>query len=383
MGVEIKNHDRKFFNQFQIYQSVVNTAMSRPLRVQQMWDSFFMCMMRRSANFSVPGSGKTASVLGMYTFLKQTGEIQRIVVICPKNAFGSWIDEFSLCFGEKDTLRVLNLHDIRYPSVSARKSALKYDAGTANLILVNYESVNSVLDDLIPLVQSNSLLVFDEVHKVKRIGGEYTSAALVLAGYAAYLTAMTGTPFYYCVHLAEELARSGKRVIIWCIFLDSIQKLSVALEKKGIPTRRIYGTVPLEERQQILNEFKAGCFQVLLTNPHTLAESVSLHSICHDAIYYEYSYNLVHLLQSKDRIHRLGLPEGQYTQYTYIQMEYCTDNGLWSMEGTVYQRLKEKEQTMAEAIDHHILEVLPTSREDLEIIFNLLFKNKKLQYNDQ
>lgn len=535
LGVEIKNHDRKFSNQFQIYQSVVNTAMSRPLRIQQMWDSFFMCMMRRSANFSVPGSGKTASVLGMYTFLKQTGEIQRIVVICPKNAFGSWIDEFSLCFGGKDTLRVLNLHDIRYPSVSARKSALKYDAGTANLILVNYESVNSVLDDLIPLVQSNSLLVFDEVHKVKRIGGEYASAALVLAGHAAYLTAMTGTPipnsyldiynllhilfpeeydeffrfsipmlrsptsseiavinnslqpffcrttkeqlnvppaepdilavcsanenenrllrllqmkyrknkltlflrilqmesnphmllkkldlkdfryllddsvsaseidyadysaevqqliencppstkFYYCVHLAEELARSGKRVIIWCIFLDSIQKLSAALEKKGIPTRRIYGTVPLEERQQILNEFKAGCFQVLLTNPHTLAESVSLHSICHDAIYYEYSYNLVHLLQSKDRIHRLGLPEGQYTQYTYIQMEYCTDNGLWSMEGTVYQRLKEKEQMMAEAIDHHILEVLPTSMEDLEIIFNPLFKNKKLQYNDQ
>lgn len=33
----------------------------------------------------------------------------------------------------------------------------------------------------------------------------------------------------------------------------------------------------------------SGKIQVLLTTPHTLAESVSLHSVCHDAIYFEYS----------------------------------------------------------------------------------------------
>lgn len=67
-----------------------------------------------------------------------------------------------------------------------------------------------------------------------------------------------------------------------------------------------------------MNAFKNKEFNILITNPHTLAESVSLHHVCHDAIYYEYSYNLVHLLQSKDRIHRLGLPEKQYTQYYYM-----------------------------------------------------------------
>ena len=56
---------------------------------------------------------------------------------------------------------------------------------------------------------------------------------------------------------------------------------------------------------------------MLVTNPQTLAESVSLHSVCHDAVYFEYSYNLVHLLQSKDRIHRLGLPDDQKTRYYY------------------------------------------------------------------
>lgn len=178
--------------------------------------------------------------------------------------------------------------------------------------------------------------------------------------------------FRRCVQLVENLVKEGKPVIIWCVFVDSIQTLSEALEARGVPTRRIYGAVPLEERQDILRDFKAGCFQVLLTNPHTLAESVSLHSVCHDAVYFEYSYNLVHLLQSKDRIHRLGLAVGQYTQYVFLQTEYLTENGPWSMEGVVYQRLRQKEETMLEAIGRRTLEVLPSSEEDLEMIFKPL-----------
>jgi len=108
---------------------------------------------------------------------------------------------------------------------------------------------------------------------------------------------------------------------------------------------------------------------VLLTNPHTLAESVSLHSVCHDAIYFEYSFNLVHLLQSKDRIHRLGLPQDQYTQYYYERIFYQTEEGLWSLDEEIYERLKMKEQIMLDAIANRKLEVLPTSEEDLNIIF--------------
>ena len=39
---------------------------------------------------------------------------------------------------------------------------------------------------------------------------------------------------------------------------------------------------------------------------------------CHVAIYFEYSFNLVHLLQSKDRIHRLGLPKNTRTHYYFM-----------------------------------------------------------------
>lgn len=521
LGMELKDHDPKLWDRYAAYKEIVDRHMVRRLRERQMWDSFFLCAMRKSANFSVPGSGKTASVLGMYAYLRQAESVRRIVVICPKNAFGSWIDEFRACFGTLEPLRVLNIHDPAYQNAAQRRRALQYESGGCNLILVNYESVGSVAEVLEELVASRTLLVFDEVHKVKRIGGEYASWALQVAEKAAYVVALTGTPlpnaytdiynllhilfpdeyeeffgftpallrkpgpedvkavndklqpffcrttkdqlgvppaspdttisvpsnpdedrilkilamkyrknklallirilqlesnprllldnlslkdfeyllddsmdadeidyadysdeirrliegcgtpgkFQKCVELAASLAEQGKPAIIWCIFIDSIHRLSAELERRGIRCRCVYGEVPLEERQQILADFRSGKIQVLLTNPHTLAESVSLHSVCHDAIYFEYSYNLVHLLQSKDRIHRLGLPEGQYTQYYYLETEYRTDDGPWSMDRAIYDRLREKERIMLDAIDHHVLEAMPTSEEDLEIIF--------------
>ena len=524
MGTEIKSKDEKLTEKFNSYADVVNEAMVRPLRHQQMWDSFFMCAMQKSANFSVPGSGKTASVLGVYAYLKSKELVKRIVVVCPKNAFGSWIDEFKACFGSKNKLNVFNIHCDNYRTSRERRMGLLYESGNANLILVNYESVAGVEDALINIIKENTLLVFDEVHKVKSVGGEYASHSLKLAEAASYVIAMTDTPipnsyldvynllhilfpdeydvffdfsvpmlrnpspsevetvndkiqpffcrttknqlgvpaanedtvymssasldedrlmqilkmkyrnnklallvrlmqlesdprmllrsmdiaefayllddsvetaqidyadysdevkelienaekstkFKECINLTRKLTDGGKTVVIWCIFVDSIKRISRELENLGIKTCCIFGEVPLEERQNLIDDFKNGEIQVLITNPHTLAESVSLHKVCHDAIYFEYSYNLVHLLQSKDRIHRLGLPDGQYTQYHFMELMYHTDDGDWSLDEAVYDRLKEKEQIMCDAIENHALEVMPTSDEDLELVFRKL-----------
>ena len=525
LGMELKNKDPKLQIQYEQYKNVVNSSMVRPLREQQMWDSFYLCAMQRASNFSVPGSGKTAAVLGMYAYLKAKSTVKRILVVCPKNAFGSWIDEFKACFGDKETLSVLNIHDVKYKNTFERRNAIRYESGKCNLILVNYESVGGVEDALLEIIDNKTMLVFDEVHKVKRIGGEYARHALELSKGAYYTVAMTGTPipntysdiynllhilfndeyntffdfsipvlnkpndyeinevndkiqpffcrttkdqlgvpnanedliycvkandeenrilrilqmkyrknklalfirlmqlesnpkmllqrlelkdfqyllddsvdtdeidfadysqeildlinnckssekFKSCVNLTQSLVESGKTAIIWCIFVDSIRRLAKELSDIGIKVRCVYGEVPLEERLEIIESFKRGEIQVLLTNPHTLAESVSLHTVCHDAIYFEYSYNLVHLLQSKDRIHRLGLPENQYTQYYFMEVEYETDDGFWSMDDHVYTRLKEKEKVMLDAIDKHILETMPTTQEELDMIFENLF----------
>lgn len=181
--------------------------------------------------------------------------------------------------------------------------------------------------------------------------------------------------FTACMKLAKELYQAQKPTIIWCIFRNSIAHFQRELEKIGAPTGCIYGDVTHEDRLHIIEQFRNGEIKFLITNPHTLAESVSLHSVCHDAIYFEYSYNLVHLLQSKDRIHRLGLLPEQYTQYYYMQQKFSLNedgNMNFNLDSAIHFRLKEKEETMLEAIENGKLEQGVTTEEDMKIIFKEL-----------
>ena len=57
---------------------------------------------------------------------------------------------------------------------------------------------------------------------------------------------------------------------------------------------------------------------VLLANPAATGEGVSLHEICHDAIYLDRTFNAGQYLQSVDRIHRLGLAPAQETRITFL-----------------------------------------------------------------
>lgn len=521
LGIELKTDPTRLQDKYETFKVIVDSLMERPLREKQMRDAFFMYAMAKAGNFSVPGSGKTASVLGVFAFLEANDLVDRIVMIGPKNSFGSWIDEFQSCFGNKKKIRCFNIHSPEYNSRSMKKKILRFDSGKYNLFLFNYESVHSYDEELETIISSRTLLVFDEVHKVKMINGERANAALKVSKKATHVIAMTGTPIpntyqdiynflhllfhdeykeffgftpnylknpspveidiindkiqpffcrttkkelqvpdanedisYYisataeeqqlydivckkyrnnklalfirilqlesdpkmllkaldlqefsklldidienefvdfvdyssdvldivnrnqitskkemCIKKALDLVAAGKPVVIWCIFIDSIISIQQILSERGVKARTIYGGVPLEDRLSFIEDFKNGEFDVLITNPHTLAESVSLHSVCHDAIYFEYSYNLVHLLQSKDRIHRLGLPNDQYTQYYFLKNEYGTDKGTVSIDDNVYNRLKKKEQVMLDAIDNHILEPTYTDQEDLDIIF--------------
>ena len=176
-----------------------------------------------------------------------------------------------------------------------------------------------------------------------------------------------------CLELVANLVSKGKQAIVWCVFKKSMKNIECGLRKMGIGARQINGGTPSEERGRIIQLFKAGKIDVLVTNPHTLAESVSLHRSCHDAVYFEYSYNLVHLLQSKDRIHRLGLPDDQYTQYHFLRSVFNLGETRWSLDANIHERLREKETTMLEAIDKGVLETGSADRDDLAEVFSGLF----------
>ena len=155
----------------------------------------------------------------------------------------------------------------------------------------------------------------------------------------------------------DFLEGNNKKLIIWCLFVDSISLISSLLEKRGIKNVAISGlNKSIKEREALIEKFKNDSeTRVLVTNPNTMAESVSLHMVCHDAIYYEYGFNLTYLLQSKDRIHRFGISENQETNYYFSVFDYTI--GTKTLDLAILERLNLKEQRMNETIENHKLSV--------------------------
>lgn len=137
-------------------------------------------------------------------------------------------------------------------------------------------------------------------------------------------------------------------------FYKTIEDLYEYLKSIGIQSRILYGATPVasdgmsEEdesfeltREGIIKEFHRddSSFNVIIANPFAVAESISLHKVCHNAIYIERSFNCAHFVQSKDRIHRYGLKPDVVTKYYYLLSE-------GSIDETIDSRLHIKENRM-------------------------------------
>jgi len=178
--------------------------------------------------------------------------------------------------------------------------------------------------------------------------------------------------FWAGIDLVRQLLSEGKQVLVWAIFIDTIKRIKQELQHLNIQSEIVYGEIPLINREQIIEDFQNKKIRVLITNPHTLAESVSLHETCHDAVYFEYSFNLTHMLQSRDRINRLGLPANQYTQYYYLFL-FSDIPGEDTIDLKTYDRLKEKEAIMLKAIEEQRLESI--NFDIMDDIRTILLKN--------
>ena len=506
-GVTIKDNDPRWNKEFNEFKQVVQQEITRPLKPEQERASFFLATMKRAANFSVPGAGKTAMMYGTFAYLSSSEQdkVDKLLVISPLNAFAAWRTEFIEVFGSKRKLHYMNLRNSEYNN---DPGAIKRDWVRANVITLNYESLKSKIQILNDLIDSKTMLVFDEVHRVKGVGGQRAKAALSLSQASRYRYVLTGTPipngfrdiynflhlmypdeystffawdlnelihidpedvnrklapffwrtnkedlhvpkpepdkivqvepskrqkiltdaiyenengalalftrllqastnpellkyninyrelglidgdsyswdqdsskiekenqsdtevykrfslediktpkFNYGIKLIMDLVAKGKKVLVWGMFVGTMHKIKRYLDAKGLKTVLVYGETPKQDREGLINEFRDGSAQVLISNPNTLGESISLHQTVHDAVYFEYNFNLTFMLQSRDRINRLGLPDNQYTRYYYLMSIGDTAHQGF-IDERVYRRLKEKEQVMMDAIEGSML----------------------------
>lgn len=130
--------------------------------------------------------------------------------------------------------------------------------------------------------------------------------------------------YLWITKFVAKAANEGRKILVWSTFVGNLMALQRLLAP--FEPALIYGGTHIDERKSELERFRqSSTCHVLLSNPQTLGEGVSLHRECHEAIYVDRSYNAGLYLQSLDRIHRLGLPPEQETTVYILQSEGSID----------------------------------------------------------
>jgi SNF2 family DNA or RNA helicase len=117
----------------------------------------------------------------------------------------------------------------------------------------------------------------------------------------------------------------------------------------------VYGGLPKteEDDSNVSRELHIKLFKndptrrILIANPPACGESISLHNVCHDAIYFDRTFNCGQYLQSLDRIHRIGLKKSEAPNY-YILINKD------SIDETIDERLAIKQESMERVINEEL-----------------------------
>jgi SNF2 family DNA or RNA helicase len=174
-----------------------------------------------------------------------------------------------------------------------------------------------------------------------------------------------------CRLVFENAVRSeSNKTLVWSNFPGNLLDLEQQLA--ALEPAIVYGGVPsaddapigVRTRERELERFRRdpNC-KVLLANPAALAEGVSLHMECHDAIYLDRTFNAGQYLQSLDRIHRLGLPDDVETTFTIFST-------IDTIDERVDRRVEEKVQRLSQLLaDDRLVELaLPDDEEPASVI---------------
>ncbi|MBD9728723.1 DEAD/DEAH box helicase [Streptomyces caniscabiei] len=154
--------------------------------------------------------------------------------------------------------------------------------------------------------------------------------------------------------IVAKNAEQGRKTLVWTTFVRSLTTLAQMLEKFGPAV--VYGGTP--DRDEQLRRFREdpSCM-VLISNPATLGEGISLHHVCHDAVYVDRDFMAGRFLQSLDRIHRLGLAPGTDTHVTVIAARNTIDE-------VVEIRLDQKLEFMGKILDDPTVQQLADLQEE-------------------
>jgi SNF2 family DNA or RNA helicase len=168
-----------------------------------------------------------------------------------------------------------------------------------------------------------------------------------------------GSKIKACANLAAKLVGQGEKVIIWIVFTDTAKRVHKALNDLNIQSGALLGksnntalTINQNQsRDDVIQSFKNTTqLNCVIANAAAVGESISLHKnaqgekVCSNALYLERNFNCAQYLQSRDRIHRVGIKDD-------VQVNYRFFNTPGTLDEHLDQSLKRKSKIMEEFIE--------------------------------
>jgi SNF2 family DNA or RNA helicase len=196
----------------------------------------------------------------------------------------------------------------------------------------------------------------DEYYEEQDISDDiFIDDSFIIKKIKSYKTNEIPQKFIETGKLIKEIISRGEKAVIWTTFVQNIFDLGDYLKSIGVESKALYGAIPVdndkniegvETREKIIRDFHNpnSKFKVILANPFAVSESISLHKACNNAIYIERTFNAANFIQSKDRIHRVGLKPTDIVNYYYILSDTIIDN-------QIHIRLDEKEKNMLAIVE--------------------------------
>lgn len=158
----------------------------RSLTINQLINLKKISHLPGAATFSVPGAGKTTEALAFF-FVNAT-DIDRLLVVAPKNAFSAWDEQLDACMGENYG---------KFVRLRGGEAAIQTALQTnPRFMLITYDQLSRVKTTIVSLLSSGNIYMFlDESHRIK--GGKQikrADAILEMAHLPKRKLIMSGTP---------------------------------------------------------------------------------------------------------------------------------------------------------------------------------------------
>ena len=193
IGVELKKNKDPNLPEIELKKGVI-------LKSFQKMPINHMITIPNSANFSIPGSGKTLMTLSSFNILKNQNKIDQMWVIGPLASFKAWETDYENLFNKSIVTHTLRYHT----NTPAERKKLRSEIKDKDIIITSYCTAANDLNLIKKLWKVNNkkiLLVLDESHHIKSIdettteGNDTISSKIIQLGkYADRRCILTGTP---------------------------------------------------------------------------------------------------------------------------------------------------------------------------------------------